>query len=80
METELARHVVRAAFRSARQLEGILGVLKEHCGAVEYDIYAKAIAAAIDSIHREVVDRITLSHPELEQEIGSNMAKYGKYL
>jgi hypothetical protein len=80
MDIDLSRHVIRIAFRSGRELEGLLGLLKEHCSADEYQTYAKAIATAIASIHVEIVNRITSSQPELENEIESVIAKYDRYL
>lgn len=80
MNMELARHVIRAAFRSGRELEVLLGVLQAHCSADEYKTYSRAIATAIDAIHREVMDRVTSSQPGLEDEIEASIAKYGRYL
>ena len=80
MDIDLSRHVIRIAFRSGRELEGLLSLLKEHCSADEYQTYAKAIATAIASIHVEIVNRITSSQPELENEIESVIAKYDRYL
>ena len=80
MDINLARHVVRAAFSSGRELEESLGLLKEHCSADEYKTYATAIATAIALIHLEIVNRITASHPELEGEIETVIEKYGRYL
>jgi hypothetical protein len=80
MDINLARHVVRASFRSGRELEGLLGVLKEHCSASEYKTYATAIATAVASIHLEIVNRITSGHPGLEDEIEATISKYGRYL
>jgi hypothetical protein len=80
MDINLARHVIQSCFGSARELEGLLVLLKEHCTADEYQTYAKAIATAIASIHIEIVNRITSSHPELEAELEASIAKYGRYL
>jgi hypothetical protein len=80
MEIDLARHVVRTAFRSSRGLGDLLGVLKEHCSEQEYRGYAKAIATAIASIQLEVMNRVTSEHPGLEQEIEAAMKKYDQYL
>jgi hypothetical protein len=80
MDINVARHVIRASFRSGRELEALLGLLKEHCGADEYRTYATAIATAVASIHLEIVNRITSSHPGLEDEIEAVVSKYGRYL
>ena len=80
MDIEVARHTVRIAFRSARELESLLSLLKSHCSPDEYQIYAEAIATAIASIHLEVVNRVIASHPGLEAEIDSDINKHGRYL
>ena len=80
MEAEMARHVIRAAFRSARELEGLLALLKSHCNANEYNTYSRAIATAIDSIHHEIIDRVISSHAELKDDIEAKIAAYGRYL
>ena len=80
MDIDVARHVIRIAFRSGRELETLLDLLKENCNANEYQAYAKAIATAIASIHLEVVNRVTASFPELEGELETTVKKYGRYL
>lgn len=80
MDIDVARHIVRTSFRSARDLESLLGLLKSHCGADEYQTYAKAIATAIASIHTEIVNKVTASYPALEAEIEADVKKHGRYL
>ena len=80
MDIDVARHVVRACFRSGRELESLLDLLKEHADAQEYGTYAKAIATAVASIHVEIVNRVASAHPGLEEEIEAVIEKYGRYL
>lgn len=80
MNIDVARHVIRALFRSGRELEDLIPLLKENCETSEYEVYVKAIATALASIHLEIGNRITASHPALEQEIESTIKKYGRYL
>jgi hypothetical protein len=80
MDIDVARHIVRACFRSARELEGLLSLLKAHCGEEEYATYAKAIATAISSIHLEVMNRVTVAYPQLEKEIEVSITKHERYL
>ncbi len=80
MDINLGRHVIQSAFRSGRELEGLLTLLKEHCKGDEYQTYAKAIATAIAAIHVEIVNRVTSTYPELETELESSIRKYGRYL
>jgi hypothetical protein len=79
MDIDLARHIVRTAFHSGRELEELLGPLKEQCGEDEYDDYAKAIATAIAAIQLEVMNRALASHPDLEKEIEASIATFGRY-
>ena len=46
MDIELAREIVRTAFRSSAELQALLPVLKRRCGEEEYKGYALGIAAA----------------------------------
>lgn len=80
MDINVARHAVRVSFRSGRELQGLLGLLKEHCSADEYKTYATAIATAVASIQLEIVNRTTSLHPGLEDEIEATVSKYGRYL
>ena len=80
MDADLARHVVRVAFQSARELEALLIPLKTHCSTDEYATYSRAIATAIASIHLEIVNRVTSSYPALESEIETKIEKYGRYI
>lgn len=80
MDIDVARHVIRACFRSGRELETLLDLMKEHCDEQEYASYATAIATAIASIQVEIVNRIADSHPGLESEMEAVISKYGRYL
>jgi hypothetical protein len=40
MDEELAWEMVRVSFRTASELQGLLGLLKENCSAEEYQVYA----------------------------------------
>lgn len=80
MEKDMARHVIRATFRSGRELEDLLGLLRENCSAEEYAIYARGIATAIASIQLEVMNRALAAHPEINDEIEIKMKKYGRFI
>jgi len=68
VKIDVARHVIRAVFRSEHELGNLLELLENHCDETEYKIYAKAIASAIASINLEVMNRIIDAHPGLEAE------------
>jgi hypothetical protein len=80
LDIDVARHIVRAAFRSGRELESLLSMLKAHCKPDEYNSYAKAIAAAVASIHMGVINRVTVDFTALEAEIEAQINKPGRYL
>lgn len=80
MDNNVARHVVRTVFRSASELQALLGVLKAHSKPDEYRDYAQAIAAAIDGINTNLLNRVLSSHPQLEREIQADIDKFGRVL
>ena len=80
METELARHVVIVAFRSAALLQELIPLLKEHCDEAEYRSFIEGIAKAIDSINVEVTEKVLSRHLELRSEIENKMSKYGQMI
>jgi hypothetical protein len=80
MDIGLARHTIRAAFRTTGELADLMQMLKAYCSAEEYKDYAIGIAAAIDSINAALLDKIYSSHPELKKEVEASMARYSCYL
>jgi Zn-finger domain-containing protein len=80
VDLDLARHVVRNAYRSVSELGQLIDLLREHCSDEEYATYLRAIATASASIQLELVNRLTSAHPCLEEEIEAGIAKYGRYL
>lgn len=73
MERELARHVVRVAFRAGGELEEVLRLLKQHLPADEYRDYAMGIAAAVDAINVALLNKVMAAHPDLEAEIEASL-------
>ena len=80
MDKELARHIVRTTFRSSTGLEGLLPLVRHHCGEEEARTYELAIAGAIADIHRELTARVFSTFPELEKEVERSIQKYGRIL
>ena len=78
MDKNVAREVVRAAFRSGSELENLLSLLKEHCSADDYKIYAQQVARAIDGINAALLNKVVAQFPELEAEIEANIARTGQ--
>jgi hypothetical protein len=80
MESDLALRVIRTAFRCGEELGSLLRLLKERCGAEEYAHYARAIAAAVDKINVELIERVLASHPELAQKIERDIENHGRVI
>ena len=80
MNIDLARHVVRAAFRSSRELAELLPFLKDQLGPEEYTVYAKAVGSAVAAIQVDLMNKLVAAHPGLEAEIEASIAKHGRYL
>jgi hypothetical protein len=78
MQKESARRVIQVAFSCSSELQGLLGELKATCGTKEYIIYARSIAAVIDSINVELVTRTIAAHPDLAAEIEQNLKVTGR--
>jgi len=79
MNIELARDIIRAAFRSTSELRKLLPTLKEQCSPAEYKAYALGIAGAIDAIMTNTISKVTQTYPDLAEEIDEQMAKHGRY-
>lgn len=78
MDKNIAREVVRAAFRSGSELENLLGLLKERCSAEDYKIYARQVARAIDGINVALLNKVLAQFPELKAEIEANLHRTGR--
>jgi len=79
MDIEVARDIVRAAFRSSSELQHLLGTLKARCRPDEYQDYARSIATAVDTIGTSLINKALAEHPELSAEIETSIAKSGHY-
>jgi len=79
MDIDLARDVVRTAFRSSSELQALLGKLKARCSLAEYQDYARGVAAAVDGIGVALINKVLAEHPELSSEIDESIAKHGQY-
>lgn len=80
MNIDLARNIIRTALTSGRELQALLGPLKEQCDADQYRDFAQSIAAAIDSIGSKLINRTLAAYPELASEVEASIARHGRYL
>jgi hypothetical protein len=78
MDKNVAREIIRAAFRSGGELEKLLSVLKDRCSAEDYKVYARQVAMAIDGIHAALLNKVLAQFPELAAEIEANIARSGR--
>lgn len=79
MDVEVARDMLRAAFRSSSELQKLLQSLKERCAPDEYKVYARRVATAIDTIGTALIDNALAEHPELKSEVEGRIAREGRY-
>lgn len=80
MEKDLARHLIRTAFRTTHELQDTLSLLKQHIGASEYRECASGIAAAIDAINVALINKALATYPDLEGEIETSLARYDRFI
>jgi hypothetical protein len=80
MEKELARQLIRSAFRSSSELQSVLRLLKQQLPPADYKRYALAIASATDAINQALLNPALAEFPELSQEVEASLKKHGRYL
>jgi hypothetical protein len=80
MEAEFSWEIVRVAFRSSRELQDLLAVLKDNASAEEYQAYAAGVARAIDAINDGLLNPVTAAHPEIAARIEDEINEHGRIL
>lgn len=80
MNSELQRHAIRSAFRSGRELQELLLLLKEHAPPEDYQSLRLGIAEALAAIAKGVTDKIIAANPELKSEVDASIKRYGTFL
>jgi hypothetical protein len=70
----------RVSFRTAGELQDLLSLIREQCSHEEYRGYVAGIARAIDAINDALMNKAIASHPEIPNQIGSDLAKFGRVL
>jgi hypothetical protein len=79
MDVDLARDMIRTAFRSSSELQNFLEVLKQRCSPEQYKDYSRGIASAIDAIGVALINTALAAHPELNAEVEASIAMHGRY-
>jgi hypothetical protein len=72
---DLARDIIRVAFRSGRELETLVRPLKDQCTAEDYRDWMRHVAVAIDGLHVALVDKALARFPELETELDAVLSR-----
>jgi hypothetical protein len=78
MDQNTAWQVIRAAYKCSADLQDVLKMLKERCAADEYRQFALGIAAAIDTVNVQLVEKALAARPELRQKIEADLEKFGR--
>jgi len=79
MDLELARIMVSSGFRSARELNELIHILKAHCAPDEYESLKQAMAAAVAEIGNATFTPAFAAHPALKAEVDAQISKYGRF-
>ncbi len=80
MDREVARHVIRASFRSFGELTDLLPLLKAQCDPEEYKVLAKMIASIGAEASLTLNKHVFAAFPGLEDEFQASIDKYGRIL
>jgi hypothetical protein len=78
MDKDVAWSVIRKVFQVSAELQGLMQDLRKTCDAKDYHTYAVAIAATIDRMNVESLDRTLARYPDLEQRIERDIAQHGR--
>jgi hypothetical protein len=78
MDEELAWQMVRVSFRTAGELQDLLGLLKEQCSPEDYRNYAGRISQAIDAVNDALLNTAVAAHPEFAARIEIDLEKFGR--
>ena len=78
MNEDLAWEIVRVAFRSSRELQDLLGLLKDRASADEYRTYSMGIARTMDAVNDSLLNPVIAAHPELADRIEAELDANGR--
>jgi hypothetical protein len=70
--------MIRTAYKCSADMQALLQALKEGCPADEYRGHARSIAASIDTLNTQLVERALTAHPELKQRLQSDLGHFGR--
>jgi hypothetical protein len=78
MNEKLSWQIVRVAFRSSRELQDLLALLKDRASTEEYQVFAPGIARAVDAINDALLNPVTAAHPEFVARIEAELDAHGR--
>ena len=79
MDRSLARILVSVGFRSSRELNDLLHLLKAQCGDDEYQRLKAPIASAIAEVTAATFEPAFAAHPDLRREVDDQINKCGRF-
>jgi hypothetical protein len=80
MDIDLARHLARTSFRTTRDVQGTLALLKLQLPDAEYRDCARDIAGAVHAINTALLARAISAQPSLQAEIDASIDRYDRFL
>ena len=78
MNERTAWQAIQTAFRCGNELQRLLPTLKKNCTPDEYRQFARGVAAAMDAVNVQVLDRALTAHPALKARIEDQLTKTGR--
>ena len=78
MDEELARHLVKTAFKSASDLTVLYQMINEFCDDEDIkESLKKPLLKIITELGTEFNNQITDEYPQIQEEIDNSIKKYG---
>ena len=77
MDEQLARITINTAMRAARDIGGLMPLLKDHCDPDAREPLSIGVGTVVHEIYASIVDPLFERYPALKAEIESNVERYG---
>ena len=78
MDEELARHIVKTAFKNASEFTDLYSLINEFCDNGDLkDSLKKSLQKIIGDIGYEFSKQLTDAYPKIQDEIDESIEKYG---
>jgi hypothetical protein len=80
MNKDLARSMIRTAFRASSEMQSMLPPSKAQLSPEKYRERAMAVASAVDMINQALIDPALQEFPELSDEVEQSLRQHGRYV